>query len=176
MQRREIAHTEHFDAVIKVLTGGGLLLAAYDADGRANAMAIGWGALGSIWGMPMWIVLVRPSRYTYSCVEHAGAFSVNVPGADLADAVEVCGTQSGRDGDKLAACGLTVTRGDAGAPLLDACPIVYECQVVHHNDLDPAALSGQVATGFYAAGDYHRCYYGRIVSALAAEDAASRLG
>ena len=80
MQRDKMDYREHFDAVMRVMTSRGLLLAAYDASGRANAMTIGWGTLGSIWGMPLWIVLVRPSRYTHACIEHADCFAVNVPG------------------------------------------------------------------------------------------------
>jgi flavin reductase (DIM6/NTAB) family NADH-FMN oxidoreductase RutF len=176
MQRTQMVYTDHYEAVMRALTGGGLLLGAYDSAGRANAMAIGWGTLGNVWGMPMWVVLVRPSRYTYACIEHSKCFSVNVPAPDQAEAVQVCGSASGRDGDKLADCGLAVTRGsEAAVPLIDGCPIVYECQVVHQNDLDPASLAGKIARSFYGGGNYHRIYFGRIVAALASADAAELL-
>ena len=74
---------------------------------------IGWGSLGSIWGVPLWTVLVRPSRHTYACIEHSGCFTVNVPTSALAEACAVCGSKSGRDLDKFAACDLTAERGQA---------------------------------------------------------------
>ena len=189
MDRKPMAYTEHFERVMEIIRTRGLLLAARGPDGRPNAMTIGWGSIGTIWSMPMWIVLVRPSRFTYTCIEHAGAFSVNVPGADLAKACSLCGTRSGRDMDKLAAAGLTIEPGQNGdpnrpygrlgspadVPVIAECPVVYECQVVHRNDVAPGALVRELVTGPYANGDYHRIYFGRILSAHAAADAAERL-
>ena len=48
------------------------------------------------------MVLVRPSRYTYSLIEETGVFSVNVPTPEMKELVKVCGTRSGRELDKLA--------------------------------------------------------------------------
>jgi len=176
MERVEIPYTDHFDGVMKALTGGGLLLGAHDARGRPNAMTIGWGAIGSIWSMPMWVVLVRPSRYTYECVEHGDCFTVNVPAAGMDEALAICGSRSGRDGDKLADAGLTPADAvKVPAPTFAECPIVYECVVVHRNDVQPAALIPEIAKGPYADGDYHRVYYGRILAARAAENAADLL-
>ena len=175
MDRRPIAYTDHFAAVMDAMNSRGLLLAADDVQGRPNAMTIGWGALGSVWGMQLWIVLVRPSRYTYQCIEAAGRFSVNVPGPDLDAACGVCGTTSGRDGDKFAGAGLTAEANEGQAPTIAECPVVYLCQAVHRNDVLPDQLIRELQQGPYADGDYHRVYYGRILSAAAAEDAAERL-
>ncbi len=177
MERSEVAYTAHFDAVMRALTGGGLLLGANDAGGKPNAMTIGWGAIGSIWSMPVWIVLVRPSRYTYQCVEQGDCFTVNVPGRDMENALDICGTRSGRDGDKLADSNLTAEDAlKVPAPTFAECPVVYECVVIHRNDVQPAALIPELAAGPYANGDYHRLYYGRILSTRAAENAADLLG
>lgn len=173
MKRKEIPHTEHFPLVVDALTSRGLLLAAYDKTGQANAMAIGWCTLGGVWSMPMCIVLVRPSRYTYECIEHSGCFTVNVPPAGLAKACLLCGTKSGRDGDKLAAAGLTVEKAETvEAPVIAECPVVYECKVVHHNDVLPPELADEIQQEFYADGDYHRVYFGKILTVRAAENAA----
>ena len=177
MKRQKIEFTEHFGAVMEALRARGLLLGSYDASGRANAMAIGWGSLGSIWGMPMWIVMVRPSRYTYQGIEHSNCFSVNVPTAEMESAVNICGTKSGRDGDKLAEAGLTAEKGQAVlAPTLGECPIAYECQVLHRNDILPDQLVRELQEGPYANGDYHRVYFGKILAASAAANAAELLG
>jgi flavin reductase (DIM6/NTAB) family NADH-FMN oxidoreductase RutF len=139
-------------------------------------MTIGWGSLGIIWGIPIWTVLVRPSRYTYQCLEHSQCFTVNVPGADLAKACALCGSKSGRDMDKLTACGLTARKADkVAAPILEQCPIVYQCKVVHRNYVVPSALARQVQEGAYVNGDYHGIYYGQILAAHAAPDAATLL-
>jgi flavin reductase (DIM6/NTAB) family NADH-FMN oxidoreductase RutF len=169
-------YMRHADRVQDILTGRGLLLTAYDPAGRANAMTIGWGSIGSVWGMPMWTVLVRPSRYTYKCIETAGSFAVCVPPADLKKACVVCGSRSGRDLDKLADLGLSVKRGDVlNVPVLTDCPIVYECRVVHANDVDPSRLAEGIGKTFYKDPDYHRVYWGRIEAVHCTADAAARL-
>ena len=132
MARQKIRFSEYYDAVMTAMIRRGLLLGTYDAARKPNVMTIGWGAMGSVWGVPVWMVLVRPSRYTYPAIEHSACFTVNVPGEDLSMACAVCGSTSGRDTDKFAECGITAEpAGGVLAPAVAECPIVYECQVVH---------------------------------------------
>jgi flavin reductase (DIM6/NTAB) family NADH-FMN oxidoreductase RutF len=176
MAKRKMDYAEHYAEVLRTMTGRGLLLGSYDAARKANLMTIGWGSIGSIWNIPVWIVLVRPSRHTYECIEHSGCFTVNVPTESLAMACTVCGSKSGREIDKFAACKLTARNGsNVLAPTVEECPIVYECQVVHSNDVVPAKLTTEILTGMYVSGDFHRVYYGRIVAAYAEENAAESL-
>jgi len=176
MAKQDIDFTGHYEAVIRALTSRGLLLGSYDASGRPNVMTIGWGSLGSIWGLPGWVVLVRPSRYTYQCIEHSGCFTVNVPTADMSEACETCGTLSGRDVDKFARCSLTAQKGKAvAAPVVGECPIVYECQVINSNEILPDRLAEEIISSSYGAGDFHRVYFGKILSARARSDAAELL-
>jgi flavin reductase (DIM6/NTAB) family NADH-FMN oxidoreductase RutF len=175
MSKQRMHYADHYAAVMRAMTGDGLLLGSYDSAGKANIMTIGWGTVGSVWGLPMWVVLVRPSRYTYRCIEHSGCFTVNVPTAAMAAACATAGSTSGADTDKFAAAGLTAQRaGLVSAPAVAECPIVYECQVVHSNDVLPARLAPGPA-GMYADGQFHRVYYGKILAALADADAASLL-
>jgi len=149
---------------------------SYDAAGKANIMTIGWGSIGSIWGMPVWTVLVRPSRFTYRCIEHSGCFTVNVPPESLAMACGICGSKSGRDIDKFVECKLTAEKAQTVlAPTIVQCPIVYECQVVHANDVLPARLSDDILRGSYVDGDFHRVYFGRILQTRAEPNAVQLL-
>jgi flavin reductase (DIM6/NTAB) family NADH-FMN oxidoreductase RutF len=176
MPKEGAQFTEHYASVMETLLSRGLLLGSYDTAGKANIMTIGWGVLGSIWGKPIWIVLVRPSRHTYSAIEHSRAFTVNVPGSDLAEACEICGCESGRNLDKFAACGLTARRAlTVEAPVVMECPIVYECKVVHFNDILAPRLSGEILAGSYRDGDFHRAYWGEIIACNADREAAKML-
>ena len=176
MTKRKMDFTDHYDEVVRIMRGRGLLVGSYDAAGKANLMTIGWGAMGSIWSIPVWIVLVRPSRYTYPCIEHSGCFTVNVPPEGLSMACAVCGSKSGRDTDKFAACNLTARKAAAVlAPAVEECAIVYECQVVHSHDVLPAKLADEILSGMYVSGDFHRVYYGKVLGAYAEEDAAELL-
>jgi flavin reductase (DIM6/NTAB) family NADH-FMN oxidoreductase RutF len=150
------------------LRDGGLLLAATKTGGESNAMTIGWGTIGVVWGLPIFTVLVRPSRYTYQFIEDSGEFTVNVPTPAMKDFVLFCGTKSGRGHDKFGEFQVKVTPGQTvSAVTIDPCPLVYECRVVQKNDVDPAAFVPRINTRFYAAGDYHRVYYGEILGTFA---------
>ena len=175
MSKQRMHYTEHYAAVMRALTSHGLLLGSYDAAGRPNVMTIGWGAIGPLWGQPTWAVLVSPSRYTCRCIEHTGCFSVNVPTAAMGLACIKAGSATGADVDTFAEAGLTAQKGSAVlAPVVAECPVLYECRVVHSNDVLPDRLAGDLA-GLYVDEEPHRIYYGRILAAHADRDAADKL-
>ena len=169
MERKSIPFGSQFQETVATLNDGGLLLAATKPNGESNAMTIGWGSIGSIWGRPMFIVMVRPTRYTYQFIEASGEFTVNVPTPAMKEFTLYCGTKSGREGDKFARFQMSVTPGQkVQAVTIDACPLVYECRVVHKNDVLPTTLDPTIDSRFYPDRDYHRVYYGEILGAFAA--------
>lgn len=170
MERLPVAPDYQFDQTLAALTNPGLLLAANKPAGPANVMAIGWATLGIIWGKPIFQVLVRPSRYTYEFIEASGCFSVNVPAANMRRWVGICGSKSGRDVDKFADYGMAYRPCQTvAAPAIDGCPMVYECRVVHYNDLIPAHLDAEIEASAYGGHDYHRIYFGEILGTFAAK-------
>ena len=174
--REAIEYTEHYAAVMKAMTRHGILIGTYDSAGKANIMTIGWGSIGSIWGVPLWTILVRPSRYSYRGIEHTGCFTVNVPGEDMGMACVTAGSRSGRDIDKFAELGLEPEKAATVlAPVVPGCPVVYECQVVHSNDVVPSKLADEIVAGNYVDGDFHRVYFGKILAAFADPNAADLL-
>ena len=104
--------------VLKVFGAQPPLLTAGDKGG-CNTMTIGWCQLGRLWNLPVCTVYVRPERYTYSYMENSDYFTVSVMPADRQKDVAFCGSHSGRDVDKIAACGLTVRYGAGDAPFFD---------------------------------------------------------
>ncbi len=69
---------------------------------KVNAMQIGWGYMGYMWNKPSVVVAVRHSRYSYNLLRNSEAFVVSMPVSDdLKEAVKICGSNSGRDMDKI---------------------------------------------------------------------------
>lgn len=175
-EKVEASYSEYLDETLGMMRKGGLLLVSADADGKPNAMTIGWGTIGIIWGKPIFIVLVRPSRYTYELMEQTDSFTVNVPSPDMADIVAFCGSASGRDHDKFAEKGLTAVPGKkVKAPIMDECVIHYECKVVHKNDVLKDKFAAEIISSCYSGGDFHTIYYGEILSVYASPDVHERL-
>src|SRR5512137_1730251 len=93
-----------------------LLLTAGDfASGKFNTMAVGWGSLGTMWGKPFAQVVVRPSRYTREFMEQYETFTLCAFPEKHRKAVQLLGSRSGRDGDKIAASKLTPAASSAVA-------------------------------------------------------------
>ena len=131
---------------------------------RLNTMTIGWGMTGFIWQMPVFMVAVRDSRYTFELMEAASDFTVSLPYGDLAQALKVCGTKSGRDVDKFAAGGLNaVAAQQVTSPVLDFAGLHYECKIRFKAPMDPSLLDAQLEY-LYPAKDYHSLYFGEIAA------------
>lgn len=175
MVSHSMKFVEHYAAVMKSLMSHGLLLGSYDAAGKANIMTIGWGAVGSVWGEPVWNVLVRPSRYTYRCIEHSGCFTVNVPTEALGMACVIAGSKTGANVDKFEAAHVTAEPSEnVLAPRVAECPVVYDCQVIHSNDVLPNKMPADLS-GLYVDDVPHRVYYGKIVAVREVDGAAELL-
>jgi flavin reductase (DIM6/NTAB) family NADH-FMN oxidoreductase RutF len=176
MPKVQIQYTDLFALTMQRMREDGLLLVTTGADGTPNVMTIGWGMIGSVWARPVFTVLVRPSRHSYSRLEQISDFTVNVPPSELSAATAQCGKISGRDHDKFKESHLTtIPSREVKSPIIQQCVVHYECRILHRNDLVPEALAQSVREQFYPHGDFHRFYSGEIVAAYADDNAESRL-
>ena len=122
----------------KVIWTGGTMLSPVPAvlvgcgDGKEskyNLLTIGWTGIVCT-NPPMLSISVRPERHSHALICRSGDFTVNLPPARLAAAVDFCGVVSGRDVDKFAALHLTPLPGArVSAPLVAECPLGLECRV-----------------------------------------------
>ncbi len=165
MTKKVVDYRDHLAETIKAFGEHRVLLVSQGNKGLPNAMAIGWGSLGIIWRRPIFIVLVRPSRYTYKLIEETGEFTVNVVPPQLKEVVEYCGTVSGRDHNKFKEKQLTaIPSRKVKTPIIKEGMIHFECQVVNQNDMIPSELAKSIIPQFYSEGDFHRIYFGEILA------------
>lgn len=76
-------------------------------------------------------VAIAHTRHTYGLLKDEGEFVVNIPDASLVKAVQICGSRSGRDGDKFAVAGLEREASDqVKAASIRQCRARIECRVV----------------------------------------------
>lgn len=177
MAKVEVHYAQFAREMFERMSRDGVLLASLTPEGRANAMSLGWGAIGTMWAAPVFIVMVRPSRYTFDCIEHTNDFTVNLQPADAHKAVAFCGSCSGRQRDKLAEIGWETVPAEAvETPLIKPCLLHYECRVVHKRDVDPDVLAPNIAGVYYPSGDVHRAYYGEILRVTAEESFVEEVG
>jgi flavin reductase (DIM6/NTAB) family NADH-FMN oxidoreductase RutF len=176
MAKKLVPYTDYFAQTMQRMREEGLLLVSTGTDGKPNVMTIGWGMIGSIWARPVFLVMVRPSRHTYSRMEQVSDFTVNVLPRELAAAASLCGSASGREHDKFKEAQLTpMPSREVRSPIIKECVVHYECRTVHRVDMVPDALVQSIHEQFYKHGDFHRIYLGEIVASSADEDATQRL-
>jgi flavin reductase (DIM6/NTAB) family NADH-FMN oxidoreductase RutF len=176
MAKMLVPYLDYFAPTIQHMHAEGLLLVTVGADKKPNVMTIGWGTIGLIWGRPMFVVLVRPSRHSYTLIEQVSDFTVNVLPTDLAAAAKLCGTVSGRNRDKFREAHLTPIPGrEVRAPVIEECAVHYECRIASRADLPPDQVMQGVRASYYPQGDFHRIYFGEIAACYADEDAMQRL-
>ncbi len=159
--------TKFADVQDQLCHGDGAFLVSVDAAGRPNAMTIGWGLVGTVWGKPMFLALVRPSRYTHGLIERSGEFTVCVPLGRMKEELAFCGSRSGREVDKFKELGLeALPATQVAVPIVGGCDVAYECKVLVRTPLVPSGLlDAGVRSKYYSGGNLHTLFFGEIVAA-----------
>jgi flavin reductase (DIM6/NTAB) family NADH-FMN oxidoreductase RutF len=140
---------------------------------KINSMVIGWGHIGRIWGLPVFVAYVRKNRYTRRMLDENPEFTVNVPVNGFSKkAFEICGTKSGANTDKIGESGLTPVAPDAvSVPAIRELPLTLECRVIYREELTESRLPEGIRRRFYTdENNDHISYYGQIVSAYLIEE------
>lgn len=133
---------------------------------RCNTMTASWGGLGVIWGAPAATCYIRPQRYTKEFVDQNEYFSLCFFDESYREKLTYCGKTSGRDGDKIKACGFTVETGAGGVPYFAEAEVVLVCKKQYAQDMKPECmLDPSIDGAFYPQKDYHTMYIGKIVEA-----------
>jgi flavin reductase (DIM6/NTAB) family NADH-FMN oxidoreductase RutF len=165
MAKKIVDYRDHIGETIKAFNEERVLLVSRGKKGLPNVMAIGWGTIGILWRRPIFIVMVRPSRYTYKLIEETGEFTVNIATPELKEVVQYCGTVSGRDHNKFKEKQLTaIPSKEVKTPIIKECILHFECRVVYKNDLIPSELEKSIIQTLYPKGDFHRVYLGEILA------------
>ena len=73
-----------------------VLVTTCDAEGKPNAVGIGWFTITS-WSPPMAAFSLAPQRYSRRNIDQVPEFVINFPGPEIARQAWTCGTKSGAD-------------------------------------------------------------------------------
>ena len=167
MAFREITPAELGGDVFSMFRQGMLL--TVQAGERINTMTVGWGTLGVMWGKDVLISAVRPERYTYGMMEESDTFSLLLLSPEDKAKMAFCGTKSGRDVDKIAACGFTVATAE-NTPYFEEAQLVIVCKKVAATALQERDFLGDdaIPNRYYGekGGNYHTLYFGEILKVL----------
>jgi len=143
-----------------------LLLACGDFSKKHfNVMTISWGSMGTIWDRPFVQVVVRPTRYTFEFMNQYDSFTLSAFGESHRDALNLLGSRSGRDGDKIGASGLTpVASQKVASPSFAEAELTLECRKLFWQDIDHAHFVDAGIEEHYPRKDYHRMFFGEVIA------------
>ena len=129
-ERHELNFWECAPDILARMRGDGVLCTVVDTDGAANVLTLGWGQIGpSYHGHPVFSIAVTPLRHSWRFLEDVPEFVIAVCDDAHRAALDLCGTQSGRDLDKFVAAGITrVESAHVSAPSIMECPVNVECR------------------------------------------------
>lgn len=127
-------------------------------------------SIGYLWHKDFCFIAVRKSRYTLPFIQRAKSFSLNFFAPQYRDAMQYCGTVSGRDEDKIAHCGFTVNY-QSDIPYLEQASLVLQCRTMYSDDIEPRHfVNPEIFQRWYKGGkhegDMHVFFLGEIVKAF----------
>jgi flavin reductase (DIM6/NTAB) family NADH-FMN oxidoreductase RutF len=132
-----------------------------------NTMTASWGSLGILWNKKVATCVIRPVRHTFGFMERSPVFTLSFFDREYRDALNLCGSKSGRDTDKVKATGLVPVASPSGGVYFEQARLVLECRKLYWHDLDPGHFLDPKIDGNYPKKDYHRMYVGEITACLA---------
>lgn len=155
-----------------------MLLTAGDFQtGHFNTMTVGWGSFGTMWNLPFAQVVVRPTRYTFEFIERYPTFTLCGFPHTYRQALQLLGTVSGRDRNKIAEAGLTPeASSQVAAPGFAEANLIIECRKMYWDDLKPTQFLAPDIEKHYPLKDYHRIYFGEILAIAGTQDNATAGG
>jgi len=162
---QDISSQSFFSKSFELWDKDWLLLTSGDySSGKFNSMVVAWGGFGIMWNKPMAMVVVRPTRHTFSFINTFDTFSLCVFTEQYRSVMNLLGTKSGRDGDKIKESGLTpVVSTVIAAPAFKEAELVFECQKLYWGDLEPQHFLDPKIEKNYAKKDYHRMFFGEVL-------------
>ena len=123
-----------------------------------------------MWGKPFVQVVVRPSRYTFEFMEKYNTFTLCAFPEKYRDDLNLLGTKSGRDGDKISETNLEIIPSkNVLSPSFAQAELIIECNKIYWQDFDPQNFVSQKIDKHYPLKDYHRIYFGEILEILSSE-------
>lgn len=119
-----------------------LIVAAYDAEGRPNAMNAAWGGVFTDDHIG---ICISEGHKTTKNILATKAFTVSVATVEQLAACDYVGIVSGnKEADKVAKAGFTTSRSDVvNAPIINELPMTLECEMVSY-DTESNHLVGRI--------------------------------
>jgi flavin reductase (DIM6/NTAB) family NADH-FMN oxidoreductase RutF len=157
------------DNFIKLIGADWMLITAGDHV-ECRTMTASWGCVGYMWNRPIAVAVIRPQRHTFEFTEREQMMTLSFFDEQHREALQYCGTHSGRSEDKIHNAGLSVTFTDEDVPAITQARLVLECKKLYCDMLKAENfLDKSIIDKWYPGEDFHKAYFLEITNAYIKE-------
>lgn len=136
---------------------GWMLITAGDQKAN-NTMTAQWGLFGVLWRKYMFQIYIRPQRFTKKFVDQNALITISFLEEKYRDALKICGTRSGREGNKWEMSGLHPYYID-GTTAVEEARLVIIGRKQYSQWINPDLFTEKENdTKCYPEKDYHEAY------------------
>lgn len=136
-----------------------------------NTMTASWGGIGWLWNKPVAFIFVRPERYTHEFIEKNGRLTLSFFPEDYRSALQICGSKSGRDCDKVKEAGISPKQLESGAITFNEARMALDCRKLFKAEMEQANfLDKELLEKWYhdkPGGGFHTVYVVEIENVYA---------
>jgi flavin reductase (DIM6/NTAB) family NADH-FMN oxidoreductase RutF len=144
-----------------------MLITAGDSE-RFNSMTAAWGGFGSLWIKNVAFTFIRPERYTFEFANKYDFFSLTFFEEAYREQLHIMGQASGRDTDKVKACGFTAAFYK-GVPYYEQASLALICKKIYFDDIKLENMAPESQKVYADGNGVHRMYVGEVLAALKPE-------
>lgn len=161
---RQIAPDKIPGNIIKLLNDATLITSGTAES--SNVMTASWGGLGMFWGKPVAFCFIGAQRYSITTMDKGDTYTISFYTEAYKDAIQYCGSTTGRNEDKIKGSGLTPIKTPSGATAFAEAWMIFECKKMIAQPLSQDAVAdpqSDVAKKWNGK-TLHKMYIGEILS------------
>ncbi|NDV70313.1 DUF4468 domain-containing protein [Dysgonomonas sp. 25] len=133
---------------------------------NVNVMTASWGGLGTFWNKPVTFLFLNPTRHSIKTMDEGETYTISFYSAAYKDVLLYCGSNSGKDTDKVKGSGLTPVKLPSGATAFTEAWMIIECRKIIAQPISEAAVKiakSELEAGWTKDG-LHKMYMGEILN------------
>ena len=150
--------------IVKLLNEAALITSGKGEN--VNVMTASWGGLGVFWGKPISTCFINPTRHSITTMDEGDTYTISFYTPAYKDVLQYCGSNSGRNTDKIKGSGLTPIKTPSGATAFAEAWLILECKKIIAQPISEAAVKIDKSTlseNWYKDG-FHKMYIGEILN------------
>ena len=149
--------------IIKMLSQDWMLITAGN-NTEFNMMTASWGGLGYLFGKPAAFCFINPTRHTYPLMEKYETYTLTFYTEAYRSVLQYCGSNSGRDKDKVKESGLTPITTPSGSKAFNEAWMIIECRKLVSQSLSQESISNEEERKEWIGKQVNKMFVGEIIN------------